>query len=48
MCDVALRKEKKRISTGNHFEEEDFYMDELRNRWILSGLIHLRLDVIWF
>jgi hypothetical protein len=20
---------KKRISTGNHFEEEDFYLDEL-------------------
>jgi len=23
------KKEKKKISTGNHFEEEDFYPDEL-------------------
>jgi hypothetical protein len=26
---MLLLKEKKRISTGNHFEEEDFYPDEL-------------------
>jgi hypothetical protein len=25
----VLLKRRKRISTGNHFEEEDFYMDEL-------------------
>jgi hypothetical protein len=24
----------KQISTGNHFEEEDFYPNELRNRHI--------------
>jgi hypothetical protein len=40
---------KKRISTGNHFEEEeDFYRDELWNRQISSGLIHLEPDEIWF
>jgi hypothetical protein len=25
----VFRKEKKQISTGNHFEEEDFYPDKL-------------------
>ena len=39
---------KNRISTGNHFEEEDFYPDELWNRRISSGLIHLEPDIIWF
>ena len=39
---------KKWISTGNHFEEEDFYPDELWNRWISSGSIHLGLDMILF
>ena len=43
-----LKKKKTRISTGNHFEEEDFYPDELWNRRISSSLIHLGLDVIWF
>ena len=28
------------------FEEEDFYVDELWNRWISSALIHLGLDII--
>jgi hypothetical protein len=39
---------KKRMSTGNHFEEEDFYPDDLRNMRISSGLIHLGLGIIWF
>jgi hypothetical protein len=39
---------KKRISTDNHFEEEDFYLDELWNRQISSALIHLGADIIWF
>jgi hypothetical protein len=39
---------KNRISTGNHFEEEDFYPDELWNRRISAGLIHLGPDIIWF
>jgi hypothetical protein len=39
---------KKRISTGNHFEEEDFYPDELQNMQIPSGLIHLGADIISF
>ena len=39
---------KKWISTNNHFEEEDFYLDELWNMRISSGLIHLGLDIIWF
>ena len=39
---------KKRISTGNHFEKEDFYPDELWNRQISSSLIYLGLDIIWF
>jgi hypothetical protein len=43
----VLLKEK-RISTGNHFEEEDFYRYELWNRWISSGLIHLGLNIICF
>jgi hypothetical protein len=34
------------MSTGNYFEEEDFYPDELLNRWISSDLIHLDPDVI--
>jgi hypothetical protein len=38
---------KKRILTGNHFEE-DFYPDELWNRRISSDFIHLGLDIIWF
>jgi hypothetical protein len=37
---------KKRISTSNHFEEEDFFPDELWNRRISSGLIHLGSDII--
>jgi len=40
--------EKKRISTGNHFEEKDFYPDELWNRRISFGLIHLEPDIICF
>jgi hypothetical protein len=39
---------KNRISTSNHFEEEDVYLDELWNRRISSGLIHLGPDIIWF
>jgi hypothetical protein len=42
----ALLK-KQRISTGNHFEEEDFYLDELWNRKISSSLVHLGLEIIW-
>ena len=41
----------RRISSGNHFEEEDFetfYPDDLWNRLILSSLIHLGPDIIWF
>ena len=34
----------KRISIGNHFEE-DFYPDELWNKWISSNLIHLGPDI---
>jgi hypothetical protein len=26
---IKLKEKKKRIPTGNHFEEEDFYPDEL-------------------
>ena len=37
----------KQISTGNHFEEEDFYPYELWNRQVSSGLIHLGPDIIW-
>ena len=37
-----------RISTGKHFEEEDFHPGDLRNRQISSGLIHLEPDIIWF
>jgi hypothetical protein len=40
------KKERKRISTNNHFEEEGFYPDELWNRQISSGLIHLGLGII--
>jgi len=43
----VLLKEK-RVSTGNHFEEEDFYPGELWNRRISSGLIHLGLNIICF
>jgi hypothetical protein len=39
---------KNRISTGNHFEEEDFYPDELWKMRISFGLIHLGSDIIWF
>jgi hypothetical protein len=46
--DVKPMFKKKWISTNNDFEEEDFYLDELWNRQILSGLIHLGLDIIWF
>jgi hypothetical protein len=28
-CETGALKKQKRISTGNHFEEEDFYLDEL-------------------
>jgi hypothetical protein len=38
----------KPIPTGNHFEEEDFYPDEIQNRRNSSGLIHLRPHIIWF
>jgi hypothetical protein len=49
MEDVKLVLLKtKQISTGNHFEEEDFYPDELRNRQISSGLIHLEPYIIRF
>jgi len=41
-------KRKKRISTGNHFEEEDFYSDWLWNRRISFNLIHLGPNIIWF
>jgi hypothetical protein len=45
---VLLKKMKKkqRISTNNHFEEENFYVNELWNRRILSSLIHLGPDII--
>ena len=46
-CETGALK-KKRISTGNHFEEEDFCPDELWNRWTPSGLIHVGPDIIWF
>jgi hypothetical protein len=39
---------KKQISTNNHFEEEDFYPDELWNRRISSDLIHLGHLVLGF
>ena len=42
----VLLKKTKRISTGSYFEEEDFYPDELWNRRISSGLIHLGPDII--
>ena len=45
---VLFEKKRKRISTGNHFEEEGFYPDELWNRRISSGLIHLESDLIRF
>ena len=48
MKPMLLEEKKNRISTGNHFEEEDFYPDELRNMRISFGLIHLGLDIIWF
>jgi hypothetical protein len=38
---------RKQILTGNHFEEEDYYQDELQNRRISSGLIYLGPDIIW-
>jgi hypothetical protein len=28
-CETGAFKKKRQISTGNHFEEEDFYPDEL-------------------
>jgi hypothetical protein len=28
-CETGASKKKQWISTGNHFEEEDFYPDEL-------------------
>ena len=43
----VLLKEK-HISTGTHFEEEEFHPDELWNRQISSGLIHLGPDIILF
>ena len=45
---VLLKKKKNRNSTGNHFEEEDFYPKELLNKHNSSGLIHLGPNVIWF
>jgi hypothetical protein len=39
---------EKMISTGNHFEEEDFYPDEFWNMQISFGLIYLGSDIIWF
>ena len=48
MKPMLLEEKNNRISTGNHFEEEDFYPDELWNRRISSGLIHLGPDIIWF
>jgi hypothetical protein len=42
----VLLKEKW-ISTGNNFEEEDFYPGELWNMRISSGLIHLGMNIIW-
>ena len=44
----SVFKKKKQISTGNRFKEEDFYPDELWNRRISSGSIHLGPDIIWF
>jgi hypothetical protein len=46
-CETGALK-KRRILTSNQFEEGDFYPDELCNRRISSGLIHLGLDIIWF
>jgi hypothetical protein len=43
----VLLEKTKQISTGNHFEEEDFYPYELWNRQVSSGLIHLGPDIIW-
>jgi hypothetical protein len=37
-----------RISTGNHFEEEGFYLDELWNMQISFSSIHPGPDIIWF
>jgi hypothetical protein len=28
-CETRAFKKKERVSTGNHFEEEDFYPDEM-------------------
>ena len=44
----SVLAKKNRISTGNHFEEEDFYLHELWNRQISSGMIHLRPGIIWY
>ena len=41
-------KKIKRISTGDHFEEEDFYPDNYKIDGNSSALIHLGRDVIWF
>ena len=38
---------KNRTSTGNHFEEEGFNPDELWNKRISFGLIHLGPDTSW-
>jgi hypothetical protein len=46
-CETGAFKEN-RISTGNHFEEEDFYLDGLWSRRTSSGWIHLGPDIIWF
>ena len=46
--DVKLVLKKKRISTGNHFEEEEFYPYELWNMRISFNLIHLGPNIIWF
>ena len=42
--DVPVLSKTKRISTSNHFEEEDFYLDELWNKrfppvWFIWGRI---------
>ena len=37
---------KKRISIGNHFKEEEFYLDKTWNKQSSSSLIHLGPDII--
>jgi hypothetical protein len=45
---VFFFHKKKTDFNRQPFEEEDFYLDELWNRRISSGLIHLGLDIILF